>query len=174
MGEQGAQTRARLLAAGVLAAAALGVASAVGCTARAEREAAATPPSVTTESVAPPGRVAEPESDGLTGTWRLESLVVGNATLKPRPGMRYELEPGPDGGLTGYDGCNYFSGTIVADAASFRASVTWLSAMLCPGADPLHDEFLLALQRVRSYELANEQLVLHGRKGLTVMTWRRG
>lgn len=141
--------RARLLLAAVLAV----------CTLAACDQASETPLSAT--------------AAGLQGAeWSLTHLngqPVGVASAAAVPTLLFDDR----GRVSGFAGCNRFSGTYDATGERLRFSPLAITRMACATGMDLEDGYTTALQRTESYRVAGVRLELGGAAGVVAAFERR-
>lgn len=117
-------------------------------------------------------------STALGGTnWKVIGVNMGNAFVSSLNTERMTAQFGKDGSLSGFSGCNHYSGryTLNAAQASLRVNGPLASTKkMCVDPDLAKEEaaFLQAWSRVRSYQRLANDLTLSDSTGLRIITLR--
>jgi heat shock protein HslJ len=123
------------------------------------------------------GGCGEEESAGgsvsLPGTrWLLDVGALGGAGSED---VTSDLAFDEDGGVSGSDGCNRFSGPYEADGSALRLGPLASTQMACAGAaQKVADRVSAALDQVRSYSAQPDTLVLKDGSGEPLLRYRAG
>lgn len=115
-------------------------------------------------------QAATPRPSPLEGSaWLLESIPGQNALLPPVPTLRLEK-----GRISGSDGCNRYSASVLVRGSVFRVSEEGPSTqMACPERQMRQAQsFRAALTAARGYSLRNGQLELMAANGTPVARFR--
>ena len=116
----------------------------------------AVPPEPT---VVPPGPTEEPGSDLLDVTWVLEEYRVDiedEELIEPIPDIDLKLNFEDDGRVTGFAGCNTFSGRYVTDGVQIIFRDLLVTQLTCQQPEGLMDQearYIQWLERTEEYRL---------------------
>lgn len=95
----------------------------------------------------------------LTGNaWELAALSGKAIDAEKFPGKTPALTFLEGGRLSGFAGCNNFSGTYSVDQTSLLLSPGVMTKMACPGTG--ESELITALTKVTGYQIGKEKLTL--------------
>ena len=95
----------------------------------------------------------------LTGhSWELAALSGEGIDTAKFPDRKPTLKFLEDGRLSGFAGCNNFSGGYSLDENSIKLMPGAMTKMACPGSG--EDEFIRALARVTNFKVGKEKLTL--------------
>ena len=109
--------------------------------------------------------------------WKVIGVNMGNAFVSSLNTEKMTAQFGKNGTLSGFSGCNQYSGryTVNTSQGTARISDSLASTrMMCADPDVMKEEqaFLKAWSRVRNYQRMGNKLTLSDQKGLVIMTLR--
>lgn len=107
----------------------------------------------------PPAQAGTSLTNVLWGWSELTETQPASQSIIPDP-ENYTLVFQPDNGLQVLADCNSGSGTYTVDGDQMSIEISVLTTAIC-GADSLSSLFLDLLERVGSYELSQDELVLN-------------
>lgn len=91
-------------------------------------------------------------------TWELTALSGQDIDSVKFPGRKPTLTFVEEGRLSGFAGCNNFSGGYSLDEDSLNLIPGAMTKMACPGSG--EDEFIRALVKVTNFKIEKEKLTL--------------
>ncbi len=148
---------------------------AAGCTSTAP--AALTPvPTTIITPVPTAGALADP---ALLGTWYLAAMTKPEGA-SPIQTMSVQMDVvfTQDGGLSGFSGCNHFSGQYILtgemlpNGKGIQVGPLVSTLMYCKDTGDMESQYLEILQDASSYEIAGSQLVITSELGSTLVYHR--
>ena len=106
----------------------------------------------------------------LAGTWSVTDIRGQKVLKDSEPGLQF----GEDGRLSATAGCNKMSSSVDADDDGITIGMIAATRMMCP--EPLmnqESQFMMALELVRRFNIADDLLTLIGEKDETLMSATR-
>lgn len=98
-------------------------------------------------------------ADLTTGVWMLATLD-GKAIQLPEGTRTPELTIGKDHSVSGFGGCNRFSGQARVEGASIALPGLMRTKMYCAAVQATEDAFMAALGATNAYRIAGNTLFL--------------
>lgn len=148
---------------------------AAGCTSTSPAELTPVPTTIITP-VPTTGALADP---ALLGTWYLAAMTKPEGA-SPIQTMSVQMDVvfTQDGGLSGFSGCNHFSGQYVLTGEMLPNGKGILvgplvsTLMYCKDTGDMESQYLEILQDASSYEITGSQLVITSELGSTLVYHR--
>ncbi len=95
----------------------------------------------------------------LTGnSWALSSLMGEGLDMKQFPGGIPSLDFLAEGKLSGFSGCNNFSGNFSLEGTGLKLEPGAMTKKMCPGTG--EQDYISALGKVRDLKIEKEKLTL--------------
>lgn len=95
---------------------------------------------------------ADPLAALTTGTWNLATLG-GKAIDLPEGVRTPTLQVGPDMAVSGFGGCNRFSGKASMENGAIAFPGIMRTKMFCAAAQPLEEGFMAALNAANAFKV---------------------
>ena len=108
------------------------------------------------------------------GSWSVTSLRAGAALERPIAGTELTATFAADGTLTGSGGCNRFGSTYQPSGGTMTIEPPRSTRKAChepAGVMEQESRYLLALEKVASFERAGDQLTLKRSDGATTLVF---
>ncbi len=148
---------------------------AAGCTSTVPGMGTPVPTTVITP-VPTSGAISDPE---LLGTWYLSAMTKPGGQ-SPIQTMSVQMDAvfSEDGGLSGFSGCNHFSGQYtltgqtLPDGKGIQVGPLVSTLMYCKETSDLESQYLEIIQDSSSYQITGSQLVITSELGSTLLFHR--
>lgn len=145
---------------------------AAGCTSTAPAELTPVPTTLITP-VPTAGALADP---ALLGTWYLAAMTKPEGA-SPIQTMSVQMDVvfTQDGGLSGFSGCNHFSGQYILtgemlpNGKGIQVGPLVSTLMYCKDTGDMESQYVEILQDASSYEITGSQLVITSELGSTLV-----
>ena len=108
----------------------------------------------------------------LQDFWKLHTLKgseVSPDSLAKAPGLHFNLQ---ENRVSGNSGCNQLTGSLDLEGDSLSFGQLASTRMACQGSMEFENNFLQALDKVKSYEISNGELILRGKEEVLMVLYR--
>lgn len=112
----------------------------------------------------------------VVGSWDLLTYYNGNNAMMPvLPGSNITAAFTTDGKITGHSGCNEYSAIYTLHGVTLGITQEKNTKMACgPEIMLQENQYLALLQRVNTYEMTGDQMVLYTALGEKVLIYKKG